>query len=376
MRVHIFTMIRFFNYLLKEFISFLGYLFRYTRNHVLGSSLYFEERKNALMKLLMMKRGKYNRPFLHFTMMGVLAIGVLIAPMLADTYPIFSGAAQQLHVSASNTEQTINQDDNVFHTNISDKPRDAVVKYTVQRGDTLQTIAQKFSQPNNPISVDTIKWANDLSDNDITVGDTLDILPVTGVEYKVQSGDSVYTIAKKFNTNPQGIVDFPFNNFANQETFALVEGQMLIVPGGSVTTPSAPAIPSIIPQAPENISFSGSGFNWPVHGEITQGFSWYHNGIDIAGPIGTPVYASKTGVIQEASGGWSYGYGNHVIINHNDGYMTLYGHLNSYVVSVGQSVTAGQLIGYRGNTGRSTGPHTHFEIRTSHGNLNPLNFLP
>jgi len=370
-------MIRFSNHLRKEFFAFLGYLYTYTKKHIVGSSLYFEERKNSLMKLLMMKRGRYNRPFLHFAMMGVLAIGVLIAPMLADTYPIFASNATVSHLPTSNQDQSINQDQDVLHTNISEKPRDTIVKYTVQRGDTLETIAQKFSQPNNSISVDTIKWANNLTDDTVTVGDALDILPVTGVAYKVQSGDSVYTIAKKLNTNPQGIVDFPFNNFANNETFALVEGQILIVPGGSISnTPSAPVVPSIIPQAPENISFSAGGFNWPVRGEITQGFSWYHNGVDIAGPIGTPVYASKTGVIEEASGGWSGGYGNHVIINHGDGYSTLYGHLSSYVVSIGQSVNAGQLIGYRGNTGRSTGPHTHFEIRTSHGNVNPLNFLP
>jgi murein DD-endopeptidase MepM/ murein hydrolase activator NlpD len=113
-----------------------------------------------------------------------------------------------------------------------------------------------------------------------------------------------------------------------------------------------------------------------LQGILTQGFSWYHPGYDIAGPVGTPIAASKGGIIAEASCGWNWGYGCHVIINHGNGWSTMYAHMVSLpIVSVGESVNAGQIIGYRGNTGRSTGPHTHFEIRRNNIAVNPGAYL-
>ncbi len=184
-----------------------------------------------------MKRGRYNRPFLHITTMGVLGLGVVIAPFLAESYPIFSPNTQSVlaMATANSSKQSITVDDNVFATNVSTKPRDKIITYTVEPGDTISTIAHKFSTKDNPISEDTIRWANDLTNDAINPGDTLKILPVTGVAHKVQAGDTVYSIAKKYSlpdNNPQAIVDFPFNPFANTETFALVTGDIIIVPGG------------------------------------------------------------------------------------------------------------------------------------------------
>lgn len=328
----------------------------------------------------MLKRGRYNRAFLHFSMMSVLAVGVMITPVLADTYPIFAAKNSVQRVpSPSNSEHSIEVDENVFETEISKKTRDTIVTYTVENGDTLSSIAQKFSQPsiNNYISTDTIKWENNLTSDGLTVGQELRILPMTGIYYKVQAGDTVYTIAKKLNTNPQKIVDFTWNNFANSETVSLVAGQMLYVPDGIKPSEQSttPQQPSYIAQAPQHIAFTGEGFHWPLSGEVTQGFSWYHPGIDIAGPIGTPIYAAKAGVVVDASGGWSYGYGNHVLIDHGSGFSSMYAHMTYFIVTNGQPVTAGQLIGYRGNTGRSTGSHLHFEIRSPRGNVNPLAYL-
>lgn len=334
-----------------------------------------------LVKFFTMKRGRYNRAFLHFATMSVLGIGVLIAPMLADTFPIFASQSSVTRIpSPSTRDQSVEVDQNVFETQVSQKPRDTIITYTVEKGDTLETIAEKFSQPNNPISVNTIKWENNLTSSNLSVGDQLRILPVSGVSYKVLPGDNIYSIAKKLKTEPQKIADFPFNNFANPETFSLIAGQLLIVPDGlkpSEQSTIQPEQPTIIAQAPQQVNFIGGGFHWPISGDITQGFSWYHPGIDIAGAIGTPIYAAKAGTVAEASCGWNYGYGCHVILNHSDGYTTMYAHMvGQPVVGIGESVNAGQLIGYRGNTGRSTGPHTHFEIRTSHGNVNPLSYLP
>jgi len=103
----------------------------------------------------------------------------------------------------------------------------------------------------------------------------------------------------------------------------------------------------------------------------------YHTGLDIAGEVGTPIYAAKSGVVAEASCGWNYGYGCHVLLDNGGNYSTMYAHMMQQPnVGLGQSVAQGQLIGYRGNTGRSTGPHTHFEIRIGGHVVNPLPYLP
>ncbi len=359
-----------------DFREFSVFFFLYSRAHVIRFFLFLEKEKNIIVKFFMMKRGRYNRPFLHIATISMLGLGVMITPILADTFPVFgSSAASVSHVISPTTSQdSLTADQNVFQTNVSQKPRDSIITYTVEGGDTLSTVGQKFG-----ISVDTIKWANNLSSDDVSVGDELKILPVTGIVYKVQSGDTVYSISKHFDTDAQKIVDFPFNDFANPETFSLVEGQQLIVPDGvqPASQPTyRPLQPTYIVQAPQFSGVSGDGFHWPVQGIITQGFSWYHNGIDIAGPSGVPIYASKAGVVAEASCGYDGGYGCHVLLNNGGGWATMYAHMvDQPSVGVGQSVGAGQLIGYRGSTGRSTGPHTHFEIRSPNGNVNPLQFL-
>jgi murein DD-endopeptidase MepM/ murein hydrolase activator NlpD len=362
---------------LRKFISvfpdFLRALVAYLKGKVISFSIVFENNKNILVKFFMIKRGRYSRPFLHFATMGVLTIGVIAAPFLASTYPVFSqnSSTSAKIQSPTNTSIAVGQD--VFGTQISQKPRDKTITYTVQKGDTVSTIAQKFG-----ISADTVRWANDLSDDTINVGDSLQILPVTGIEYKVQSGDTVYTIAKKLATDPQKIVDFPFNDFANPETFSLVTGQMLIVPDG-IQPAAQPFIrPQVyIAQGPSATSFSASGFTWPVHGVITQFASWYHMALDLAAPYGTPIVAAKSGTVVEANtGGWNYGYGNDVVIDHGGGYKSLYAHMEAVNVSPGQQVVGGStVIGWIGLTGRTTGPHVHFEIRLNDVTINPLPFL-
>lgn len=370
----------FFGKFVKDIVLFGIFFSKYSQKHIKKSLIGFETQKNGVVKLFMMKRGRYNRPFLHIATIGLLGIGIMITPILADTYPIFSSRAEQLQriPSPDSKDQSLEADQNVFYTSISDKPRSDIQTYTVQRGDTLSTIAQKFSQPNNTISVDSIKWLNNMTDDSVTVGDEIKIPPTNGVVYKVQSGDTIYSIAKKFNTNPQKIADWPFNDFANPETFTLVVGQQLVIPDGvppaHQSTYQAPALQYA--QAPATNGASGDGFHWPIQGLITQYFTIYHTGLDIAGPVGTPIYASKAGIIEEASCGWNYGYGCHVLMDNGGDYETMYAHMVTQpVVSVGQSVATGQLIGYRGSTGNSTGPHTHFEIRLNHHVVNPLSYL-
>jgi murein DD-endopeptidase MepM/ murein hydrolase activator NlpD len=354
------------------FPDFLDFVSHYFKERLVSSSIIFEANKNILVKFFMIKRGRYSRPFLHLATMGVLTLGVIIAPFLASTYPVFSQSSTVSAKINSPSNSSIAVGEDVFGTQVSQKPRDKAITYTVQKGDTVSTIAQKFG-----ISADTVRWANTLSNDDISVGDTLQILPVTGIYYKVQSGDTVYTIAKKFATEPQGIVDFPFNDFANPETFSLVTGQMLIVPGGVKPSEQPFIQPQVYIVQAGSASFSGSGFTWPVHGLITQFASWYHEALDLAAPVGTPIVAAKSGVVKEAStGSYNYGYGNDVVIDHGGGYTSLYAHMEAVNVSAGQQVVGGStVIGWIGMTGRTTGPHTHFEIRQNGVTVNPLPFL-
>ena len=345
----------------------------YLKSKVIASSIVFETNKNILVKFLTMKRGRYTRPFLHFATLLVLTIGVIIAPFLASTYPIFSQNSNTSKIALPQTNQSIIVGENVFKTSISQKPRDKVITYTVAKGDTLSTIAQKFG-----ISTNTIKWQNNLVSDTLSVGDNLEILPVSGMAYKVNRGDTVYTIAKKLDTEAQKIVDFPFNDFANPETFSLVEGQILIVPDG-VKPAEQPYIRRqvYIAQGPSSTSFSASGFTWPVRGLITQFATWYHMALDIAAPFGTPIVAAKSGIIASASvGSWDYGYGTNVVIDNGSGYSTLYSHMSAVNVSVGQNVVGGStVIGWIGMSGRTTGSHLHFEVRQNGTPINPLSFL-
>src|SRR5690349_12355136 len=134
----------------KGTADFFSFLFFYLRKKVISSSVRFEKNKNMLVKFFLMKRGRYNRPFLHIATMAVIGVGVLIAPFLADTYPIFSSKASTLDLAESATQkQSVTAGEEVFHTIRSDKPRDKVLTYHVQKGDTLATIAQQFGISEN-----------------------------------------------------------------------------------------------------------------------------------------------------------------------------------------------------------------------------------
>lgn len=354
------------------FSSFLAFFYSYLRKKVLSVSSVFEDYKNSMVRLFTMKRGRYSRSFLHLAVMAVLGFGVMLAPFLASTYPVFSNSASSSALEFPPQNQSIIVGEDVLKTDISQKPRDKAIIYKVEKGDTISTIANKFG-----ISQETIKWASDLTSDNITVGDELEILPVTGLSYKVQKGDTVYSIAKAFDTDPQKIVDFPFNDFANPETFSLVEGQILIVPDGvkPAAVRTAPRRQVYIAQGP--VSVSSAGFTWPVRGTIGQLASWYHMALDILDPIGTPIVSANTGTVSRVIlGTYDGGYGNNVYITGDDGTVTHYAHMSGANVSVGQSVTAGKsVVGWIGMTGRTTGPHLHFEVIKNGALVNPLPYL-
>ncbi len=169
------------------------------------------------------------------------------------------------------------------------------------------------------------------------------------------------------------MVDFPFNSFSNDETFELAIGQTVIVPDG--VKPAENITPRVRQITPDAGTVVASGqFVWPTSGTITQRFVWYHKGIDIANRGVPGVLAVDSGRV--VSSGWSpAGYGNHVMIDHGNGYRTLYAHLSKIYVVAGQTVNRGSSIGQMGSTGRSSGPHLHFEVIQNGAHVNPLNFL-
>ena len=213
----------FYNLTISEFRHFVSFLKIYFKDKILIFSEGFEGSKNTMVRSVLIKRGKRNRLFLHLAAMAVLTAGAIVSPFISDAN--FFGENQNL-TFAQGTDSSIATVD-VFNTETSEKPRDKIITYRVQNGDTISTIAKRFG-----ISEETVKWANDLRSDSITAGDELEILPVTGMAHKVIRGDTVYSIAKKYGAQAQAIADFPFNDFANPQTFSLVEGQILIVPEG------------------------------------------------------------------------------------------------------------------------------------------------
>jgi len=242
-----------------------------------------------------------------------------------------------------------------------------ITLYTVREGDNLSEIADMFS-----VSMNTILWANDIKDaKTIQPGDELLILPVSGVKYEVQRGGTLHDVAKKFDADVEEIALF---NGIDPDA-PLAAGTELIVPGGNLapakkTTAKASSGTKSSASATPLPELSGYFGNPVAGGRVTQGIHGY-NGIDVGAPQGTAVYAAAAGtvIVAKDGGGYNGGYGNYVVLTHDNGTQTLYAHLSSVSVSMGASVAKGALIGGVGNTGRSTGYHLHFEVR---GAKNPL----
>lgn len=347
-----------------DFCRIFGkYLFKKTRI----SALHFETFKDSVVSILIAKRGRYSRSFLNLSLFLLTVAAVIVSPVIASSYPGVNKEELAEFKAPSAIKTSLNQSELGAATVIStNKPRDRVLSYAVQKGDTLGKIADTFG-----ISEDTIRWANDLKGDKLVVGQQVRVPPVTGVVHTVKEGDTVYSIAKKYKTDAQNIVNFPFNDFEDLDTFTLRIGQELVVPNGVI--PQAPAIAHAVP-APQIIPGAGGVYIWPTQGSITQYPIWYHMALDIANAAAPLVMSSRAGKVVY-SGCLKWGYGCHVIVDHGDSYQTLYAHMQRVDVEVGQSVSQGQVIGRMGSTGRSTGTHLHFEVRQNGITINPLPFL-
>ena len=299
-------------------------------------------------------------------------ISQLISPLNTDS----SGSVYLVEGSSFFSKPSLS------NTIVSGLPREKITTYTVSDGDTYWTIAFKYE-----LDINTLLWSNNIDDvNKVEVGKQLVILPSQGLLHIAAEGDTLVGIADKYKI-PADLIKAK-NQFTTT-TFAA--GDQVFIPGAKRYIPPPPsASPSAVPNYAGDRSYyvgavaQGSGeFAWPINSGgrfITQYFTWVtkwykHTGIDLDWRNGTDIIAADGGTVVAASYGWGGGYGNHIIIDHGNGYQTLYAHLSVIAVNLGQNVSRGEHIGTMGTTGNSTGVHLHFEVRQGGVALNPLLFV-
>ena len=264
----------------------------------------------------------------------------------------------------------------LIKTEESPKKRTEIERYTVVGGDTVYSIAKRFN-----VTANTIIWENGLNKYGfIKLGQELVILPITGITYEIKKYDTIGKIANKYNVSEEEIMKT--NKIASATSLQI--GQALIIPGGRKAEVAAPVktttqVARYEPTeqkttvAIANIK-SMTDLLWPAScSTISQYFNWTHFGLDIACKLGTPIYASEDGVIDKT--GWSTGYGKRIIVSHGNSLSTLYAHLTTIYVQPGEAVNRGDVIGAMGSTGWSTGSHLHYEVRVSGSKKNPLNYI-
>jgi murein DD-endopeptidase MepM/ murein hydrolase activator NlpD len=326
--------------------------------------------KSFLIKKLIWSRGKLGRSVATVSVMGA-AFGVFLFGEVfsSSTLVVDKKVEGDYLVSASD----IIPRREVATTVVPEiRKRSEPTAYAVQEGDTLSSIGARFK-----ISVDALKYVNNLTDyTTLKVGEQITIPPASGLVHAVAVGDTLTSIAEKYEVAPQAIADFNYI----LDTSKLAVGTELVIPGGKIPEPVIPITPEFgIPSRGQYAAVSpNKGLCvWPTTVRIiSQYFTWYHNGVDIASPIGgamPPLLSCMDGKVIRA--GWDpFGLGLHVRIDHGNGYETVYGHMSKIDVGYGQKVKRGQIIGLMGNTGRSTGPHVHFIVKYNGMALDPLNF--
>jgi len=284
-----------------------------------------------------------------------------------------------------------------LHTNVPSRPRNEISTYTVQDGDTVFGIAEKFG-----LEPQTILWGNYnilLDDpHSLKPGQVLNILPVNGVYWEWMGGIPFGDWAEFYGVTAADIIDFPVNKIdpntvGDYGNANIKTGTWLVIPGGTRefvnwsaplgVTRENPASARVLGQGacdPVNGGAVGYGtYVYPTNKHFLSGFDYSektnHRGIDLAGSEGEGVYATDAGVVVYS--GWNdYGYGNMVMIDHGNGFQSLYAHLSAIYRGCGQSVGQGEGVGAVGSTGRSSGPHLHFELMTATWKVNPWDYLP
>ena len=340
-------------------------------------------------------RDDYGQNALMYDLAGINNIEIIEdSGVITDDYKVYNYQDTSLFVEGHSFAENSNSDqDNIFTDSVTTQGDLALIKpdivdtkgestkslgglkeYVVVEGDTVAKIANRFG-----VSVNTILWANNLSSSSfVRPGQKLQILSVSGVVQKVVRGDTLSRIAQKYGVAESKIRE---SNMIDGDSLSV--GQNLIIPGGRVIETAKPRtyVAQQTTQKPQSqagtVVVSGTGkMSWPSSCyRISQYYKgWRHTGVDIACPWGTPLRAADSGRVTRVQYGKT-GYGYNVIIDHGNGISTLYGHMSSIDVAVGQYVQKGESIGAEGSTGRSTGPHVHFEVRIGGSTVNPLSYI-
>lgn len=344
-------------------------------------------------------KGSYKNPFLYLGVFSVILLGIviLVPSIWADTSSVSTAVNPMVNSQQESTndpfvghadlkkiespEFSMVQENSIsgFNIPLAVSPSvlgsligdnisyrgNAVVEYQVEKGDTLKSIAEEFN-----ISLNTLLWANNLkSGSSVKTGQVLVILPVSGVLHYVKSGDTISAIAKKYKADANAIIIF--NELSDSSDITI--GDILIVPDGVMPASAVPSVPTNYGDIPVSSGY----FICPIGSSCrkTQGLHWY-NAVDLTnGVCGAPIYASAGGQVIKASYGWNSGAGNTIKIMHPNGIATSYGHMQSFLVKVGDQVSQGQIMGYMGGSpgiagaGITTGCHVHFSF---YGIKNPF----
>ncbi len=243
---------------------------------------------------------------------------------------------------------------------VGDGTSETISTYVVRKGDTIQNIAKMYG-----VSPNTLIWANEINGSVIREGQVLVILPISGVQHEVKKGDTIESIAKKYKADPYDVARY--NDISYKDILTI--GDFIIVPDGEISSPATVIASANKLRGANGPIYEGYYLRPVLAGRKSQGLHGY-NAVDLATYSGAPIFASADGeVIVSANGGWNGGYGKYVVISHQNGTQTLYAHNIENMVSTGDHVVRGQIIGLVGSTGKSTGPHVHFEIR---GARNPF----
>jgi len=302
--------------------------------------------------------------------------------------PAYEGVAPVAGLSKSASSETA-------EGAAASEDRSEFITYTVQAGDSVYSIAERYG-----LQPATILWTNyaSLLDNPafIVPGQQLNIPPLDGVLWPWVQGNGLNKFAENMGVTPEDIINWPGNNLSPETIGDYVnpniqDGQMLFVPGG--TRPFVNVLNVLLEReetaesniwgagkcAPTNLGPIGSGsYVWPTSERTISGYEWTpdvgHYGIDIGGDIGNPIYAVDNGVVVYS--GWNdWGYGNVVAIDHGNGIQTIYAHMDTLSVACGAFVYQGDTIGTMGSTGNSSGPHLHIEFRNGNSPNNPHNYI-
>ena len=298
------------------------------------------------MKFIMIRQNpKFLRVLIPVVTLSLLALGIGIMPQaIRGNQENMPEQVLQIPITASNERTTIKI-------------------HKVSQGETIESIAQEYN-----INVETLRGANANLGEELRQGEQVVILPSNGVLHITDMGDTLWRIANLYGINV-GVI-MKANGKVNEDLYI---GEKIFIPGG--IKPKQREIARTDVPVSRNLS---ERFVWPTSGELTSnfGYRWgrLHEGIDLANEVGTTIRAARSGRVTYA--GWYEGYGYVVLLEHDQGYTTRYGHLHSYFVTKGQYVKGGQVIASMGNTGNSTGPHLHFEVRKNNVPINPYTVLP